>query len=172
MNMRRRDFLLAVAATPLLASCNRDEAAAPPKPREVTDASVAQFCGMLLSEHGGPKAQIFIRGLPDPYWFATVRDAFAFLLLPETPKAVVASFVNDMAKVTNWDQPEPGLWIEAEKALYVIGSRRRSGMNTDEAIPFGDAAAARDFVKAEGGRIVNFADMPRDYILNATPGEL
>ena len=170
--MKRRDVVLALLGTPFLASCKPDRAAALIKPREVTDASVAQFCGMSLTEHGGPKAQIFIRGLPDPYWFATVRDAFAFLLLPETPKAVTASFVNDMARVKNWEQPEPGQWIEAEKAFYVIGSRRRSGMNTEEAIPFGDAAAARDFVKVDGGRIVSFADMPRDYILNATPGEL
>ena len=170
--MRRRDVLLALLGRLFWRHASR--IGPPPliKPREVTDASVAQFCGMSLTEHGGPKAQIFIRGLPDPYWFATVRDAFAFLLLPETPKAVTASFVNDMARVKNWEQPEPGLWIEAEKAFYVIGSRRRSGMKTEEAIPFGDEAAARDFVKLDGGRIVSFADMPRDYILNATPGEL
>ena len=171
--MQRRHFLLAILAAPLLASCKQDrDAVAAPLPREVTDASVAQFCGMSLTEHGGPKAQIFMRGLPDPYWFATVRDAFAFLMLPETPKAVAATYVNDMARVKNWEQPEPGAWIEADQASYVIGSRRRSGMNTDEAIPFGDAAAARKFVAAEGGRIVRFADMPRDYILASKSGDL
>jgi copper chaperone NosL len=170
--MKRRTVLLALLAAPLLASCkqNRNAAAAPP-PREISDASVAQFCGMSLSEHAGPKAQIFIRGLPDPYWFATVRDAFAFVMLPEMPKAIEAIYVNDMARVKNWEQPEPGMWVEANKALFVIGSRRRSGMNTDEAIPFGAADAARKFVEAEGGRIVGFEDMPRDYILASNSGE-
>ncbi len=61
---------------------------------------------MSLSEHAGPKAQIFVRGLPDPYWFASVRDAFAFTMLQEMPKAITAIYVNDMARAKNWDQPE------------------------------------------------------------------
>lgn len=166
--MKRRSVLLALV---LLAACRRDkDAAALPPPREVTDASVAQFCGMSLSEHAGPKAQMFVRGLPDPYWFATVRDAFAFALLPEMPKAITAIYVNDMARAKNWDQPEPGMWVEAHQAWFVIASRRRSGMDTDEAIPFGDDGAARRFAEANGGRVVRFADMPPDYVLTAQPG--
>jgi copper chaperone NosL len=169
--MKRLALALCLFAAPLLASCQKERDAAAPPPREVTDSSVAQFCGMNLSEHAGPKAQIFIRGLPDPYWFSTVRDAFAFLMLPEMPKATIAIFVNDMARAKYWDQPEPGLWVEAKQAVYVIGSRRRSGMNSDEAIPFGTSGAAEKFAAAEGGRIVRFDDMPRDYILNSNPGE-
>jgi copper chaperone NosL len=164
--MRRRDVLLAALS---LAACKPDKQdVALPSPREVTDASTAQFCGMALSEHSGPKGQIFVRDLPDPYWFATVRDTFAFAMLPEMPKAITAIYVSDMARAKNWDQPEPGTWIEAHQAFYVIGSRRRSGMNTDEAIPFGDDRAARRFAEVNGGRLVRFADMPSDYILTAT----
>ncbi len=167
--MRRREVLLGLV---FLAACKRGDAIAEaPRPREVTDAATAQFCGMTLTEHAGPKGQIFIRGLPDPYWFATVRDAFAFTMLQETPKAFSAIYVNDMARAKNWDQPEPGMWVEARQAYFVIGSRRRSGMGTDEAIPFGAAAAAQRFADANGGRVVGFAAMPRDYILATTPGE-
>ena len=166
--MRRRALLFALL---LLAACRRDkDAAALPPPREVTDVSTAQFCGMALSEHAGPKAHIFVRGLPDPYWFATVRDAFAFTMLPEMPKAISAIYVSDMARAKNWDQPEPGMWVEAHQAWFVIGSRRRSGMDTDEAIPFGDDAAARRFANANGGHVVRFAEMPPDYILTAQTG--
>lgn len=168
--MRRRVTLLLALA--LLVACKRgDTAADAPRPREVTDAVTAQFCGMSVTEHSGPKAQIFIRGLRDPYWFSTVRDAFAFTMLQETPKAFSAIYVNDMARAKNWDQPEPGMWVEAHQAYFVIGSRRLSGMGTDEAIPFSVAAAARGFADANGGRIVRFADMPNDYILTATPGD-
>lgn len=167
--MRRREVLLGLV---LLGACRRGDAnAEAPRPREVTDASVAQFCGMTLTEHAGPKGQIFIQGLRDPYWFATVRDAFAFAILPEMPKAISAIYVSDMARAKNWDQPESGMWVEARQASYVIGSRRRSGMATDEAIPFSDVNAARRFADANGGRVVNFDDMPRDYILAATPGD-
>jgi copper chaperone NosL len=162
--MKRRVVLIGMVS---LAACKPDKQAALPPPREITNASVGQFCGMGLTEHAGPKGQIFVRDLPDPYWFATVRDAFAFAMLPEMPKAIAAIYVNDMARAQNWDQPEPGTWVEAQRASYVIGSRRRSGMETDEAIPFGDDAAARRFAAANGGRVVSFADMPRDYVLTA-----
>ncbi|MDR3533537.1 MAG: nitrous oxide reductase accessory protein NosL [Rhodopila sp.] len=163
--MRRRAVLIGLLS---LTQCklDRPDGALPP-PREITDASIGQFCGMSLSEHAGPKGQIFVRDLPDPYWFATVRDAFAFAMLPEMPKAITAIYVSDMARARNWDQPEPGTWIEAHQAFFVIRSRRLSGMQTDEAIPFGDDATAARFTSANGGRVVRFADMPRDYILTA-----
>ena len=167
--MRRREVLLGLLS---LAACNRgDSAAAAPPPREVTDASVAQFCGMALTEHAGPKGQIFVRGLRDPYWFSSVRDAFAFTMLQETPKAIAAFYVSDMARAKNWDQPEPGMWVEAHNAYFVIGSRRRGGMGADEAIPFSVAAAAQAFANANGGRVVRFAEMPKDYILTTTSGD-
>jgi copper chaperone NosL len=167
--MRRREVLLGLLS---LAACGRDDsAAAAPPPREVTDASVAQFCGMALTEHAGPKGQIFVRGLADPYWFSSVRDAFAFTMLQETPKAIAAFYVSDMARAKNWDQPEPRMWVEARKAYFVIASRRRGGMGADEAIPFSVATAARAFADANGGRIVPFDDMPRDYVLTATSGD-
>lgn len=167
--MKLRHAFVALA---LLSACGRNDAAsnAPPA-REVTDASAAEFCGMNLTEHPGPKAQIFVRGLPNPYWFANVRDAFAFTMLQDTPKAIAGIYVNDMAKAKNWDQPEPGTWIDAHKAHYVIHSDKRSGMNTDEAVPFGDLAAAQAFVAAHGGRVVGFADMPQGYILGPASGD-
>lgn len=166
--MRPRPLLLGLL---LLAACKQaDVTSDAPRPREANDASVTQFCGMSVSEHGGPKAQIFVRGLPDPYWFSSVRDAFAFTMLQETPKAVSAIYVNDMGRAKNWDQPEAGTWIEAHQAYYVIGSRRRGGMGADEAIPFGSTITAKDFADANGGRIVSFVDMPRDYVLASASG--
>jgi copper chaperone NosL len=167
--MRRREVLLGLLS---LAACSRGyNAAAAPPPREMTDASVAQFCGMALSEHAGPKGQIFVRGLSAPYWFSSVRDAFAFTMLQETPKAILAFYVSDMARAKNWDQPEPGTWVEAHNAYFVIGSRRRGGMGADEAIPFGVAAAAQAFAAANGGRVVRFAEMPKDYVLTTESGD-
>jgi copper chaperone NosL len=159
-------------ALTMLTACSRGESGAEaPPPREVADSSVAEFCGMNLTEHSGPKAQIFVRGLPQPYWFASVRDAFAFTMLQETPKAVAAIYVSDMAKAKNWDQPEAGAWVEAHNASFVIESRRRSGMGVYEAIPFSNLGAARSFVNSNGGRVVSFDEMPRDYILTSASGE-
>ncbi len=153
----------ALLLTLLLAGCNRP-AAAPP-PQEVSEDATAQFCGMLLSEHAGPKGQIFVRDQPAPFWFASVRDAIAFLRLPEMPKNVVAIYVNDMARARDWAHPEKGTWIDAKRAFYVIGSAQRSGMETAEAVPFGDAAAAQRFATAHGGRVVGLNDIPNSYVL-------
>ncbi len=170
--MIRRHFLLSLAALPALAACrDQDAVASLPPPREVTDTSVAQICGMTLTEHAGPKAQIFLRDMPDPYWFASVRDALAYAILPEMPKAIVVIYVNDMARAKNWDQPEPGTWIEASKAVYVLGSNHRGGMTADEAIPFGDPDSARRFALANGGRVVAYDKIPRDYILTSMSGD-
>jgi copper chaperone NosL len=89
---------------------------------------------------------------------------FAFTRLPEEPRAIVAIYVNDMARARNWAHPEPGTWIDAHKAIFVIGSGKRSGMNEPEAVPFGDTSAAKAFVVENGGRMVRFDDMPTDYI--------
>ena len=48
-------------------------------------------------------------------------------------------YVNDMG-VARWEAPEPGTWIDANGAWYVIGSDRMGGMGVPEAVPF---AAAR-----------------------------
>ena len=165
--MKRRRFLLILLAAPL-ACCKRDADAPPPPPRDATDTATAYFCGMSVNEHDGPKAQIFVRDLADPFWFSSVRDAFSFLMLPETPKAVTAIYVNDMANAKDWAHPGP--WIDAHEAYYVIGSRKRSGMGANEAAPFATMAAAQKFVGDEGGRIVRFDAMPRDYVLGSNKG--
>ncbi len=152
-------FVLAL----VLGGC--DKPAATPPPQEVSDASTAQFCGMSLAEHAGPKGQIFVRDQAAPLWFASVRDTIAFLRLPEMRKNVAAVYVNDMARATDWAHPEVGAWVDARRAVYVIDSRRRSGMDTQEAVPFGDAAAARRFAATYGGHVVPLADIPDSYIL-------
>lgn len=153
----------------LLAGCGEQhkEVAMPP-PREVGDGAIGHYCGMALAEHPGPKGQIFLASKPDPVWFSSVHDAFAFTLLPEEPKDIAAIYVNDMARAKNWSQPEAGSWIDAKKAWYVIESKVKGGMGGDEAVPFGEEAAAKTFAAANGGRLVRFDDMPRSYII---PGE-
>ncbi len=156
-------FLMVVLLAGLAAGCNNQDAAKP-APQEITEAVKAEFCGMALAEHPGPKGQLFLRGQDKPLWFASVRDTFAFTMLPEMPKNIAAIYVNDMGRARSWATPEPGTWVEARNAVYVIGSRHRTGMDTDEAVPFGDPAAARQFAVENGGRVVNYQNMPPDYI--------
>ena len=158
--------VLALAASFALAGCDQKQATQEkPKPQEIAADSVGHFCGMLLVEHPGPKGQIYVAGSKDPVWFATVRETFAFTMLPEEPKSIAAIYVTDMGKATEPLKPGPGSWIDATKAYYVIGGRTLGGMGGDEAMPFAEEARARQFAVEGGGRVVAFGEMPEDYIL-------
>ena len=164
--MRRALALAAVALLALsgLAGCgDDDEIAARPAPVEPTREASGHYCGMILLDHKGPKAQVHLPDEPEPVWFSSVRDAIAFTMLPEEPRNYTAIYVNDMG-VAQWDAPEPGTWIDAAGAWYVIGSDRMGGMGVPEAVPFAERDAAEGFVAAHGGRIVALADVPESYI--------
>ena len=165
MTARWRIFVLAAFAIALVGCDQKQAAREPPKPQEFSADSIGHFCGMSLVEHPGPKGQIFVSGTKDPVWFASVRETFAFTMLPEEPKSIAAIYVTDMGKATDWRKPDPVVWIDARKAHYVIGGRRPGGMGGDEAVPFAEAARAQEFAGESGGRVVAFGEMPEDYIL-------
>lgn len=169
MTARSSILLLALAlVAAALTACNENASVKLPVPHEVSESSVAEFCGMTLDEHPGPKGQIFVKALPDhPYWFASVRDTIAFTMLPEAPKDIAAIYVNDMGKAKNWAQPEPGTWVEARKAFFVIAGRKHGGMGEDEAVPFSDRAEAQRFMAEYGGKLVRFNEIPKAYILSS-----
>jgi copper chaperone NosL len=175
--MRHLALAFALLISVALAGCQK-EAAKLPLPQTMTADAIGHYCGMNLLEHPGPKGQIFAASLIEPVWFSTVRDTIAFTMLPDEPKDIQAIYVSDMGKAPSWDKPGADNWIEARKSLFVIGSRLKGGMGADEAVPFSDRGAAEKFVTENGGRIVSFDQVPRDYVLasgsdkaDATPND-
>ncbi len=164
--MRHRALAFALLVPLAFAGCQK-ETARLPLPQKMTVESIGHYCGMNLLEHPGPKGQIFAASLIEPVWFSSVRDTIAFTMLPDEPKDVQAIYVSDMAKAPSWDKPGAENWVEARKALFVIGSRVKGGMGGDEAVPFSDRGAAEKFMSENGGRIVTFDQVPRDYVLAA-----
>ena len=164
--MRRLCVLLAAGLLALVvnAGCDgEEEVAARPPPVEPTRDASGHYCGMILVDHKGPKAQIHLPDEAEPVWFSSVRDAIAYTMLPEEPRNIAAMYVNDMG-IARWDAPEPGTWIDADGAWYVIGSDRTGGMGVAEAVPFAARDAARRFTEEHGGRIVALTDVPEGYI--------
>lgn len=155
--------LLAALPLALIAACGEGEEAAP-LPRELTREATGYYCGMIVLDHPGPKAQVFVAGRDDPFWFTSVRDAIAFTMLPEEPKPVAAVYVTDMGRAESWESPGPGIWVEARKAWFVIESSRRGGMGAPEAVPFAERDAAEDLAGRYGGRVVRFNEVPRSYV--------
>ena len=164
--MRRTFALLAIGLLALsgVAGCGEDDdLVAKPPPVEPTREASGHYCGMILVDHSGPKAQVHLPDEREPVWFSSVRDAIAFTMLPEEPRNYTAIYVNDMG-VAQWDAPEPGTWIDASGASYVIGSDRMGGMGVPEAVPFATREAAERFVAEHGGRIVALTEVPESYI--------
>jgi copper chaperone NosL len=167
--MRKTVLLAALAGGLLLSGCNEQKTAeAPPPPQEMTGSAVGRYCGMNVMEHPGPKGQIILASQKEPVWFSSARDAISFTMLPEEPKDIQAIYVSDMAKAPEWDKPGATNWVDARQASFVIGSRMKGGMGGDEAVPFSDRGAAEKFAAENGGRVMAFAEVPKDYVLGAT----
>lgn len=151
-------LILSLGLALIASACSKEEAAVVPPAQTMAADATGYYCGMLLSEHSGPKGQILLASGGDPVWFTSVRDTFNFLRLPEEPKDVAAVYVSDMGAAATWEQPGADNWIPAAGAVFVIDSDREGGMGGAEAVPFGKQDAATAFVAAHGGRIVGFED--------------
>jgi copper chaperone NosL len=166
--MRRSFAALALAA--ILAGCSKQEAEVVPPAHILTADAVGHYCGMLLSEHAGPKGQILLTGEDKPVWFTSVRDTLTFLALPEEAKTIAAVYVSDMAKAPSWDQPGADNWVLAADAVFVLDSDREGGMGGVEAVPFSSEAAAQAFVGQHHGRIVHFDEAAKSVAGDAATG--
>lgn len=148
----------------LLAACR--EGANMPKPVELTPEAVGFFCQMNILEHGGPKGQVHLAELPGtPLFFSQVRDAVAYLRLPEQSYTVVAAYATDMGAVPGWDDLGTGHWVALDKAFFVVGSDRLGGMDQPELIPFADEAKARSFATEHGGQVMRLDQIPAEATL-------
>ena len=163
-SLYRLSFALLVAV--LAVSCGDRQPTVVPAPQELTRDAVGYFCGMTVLDHKGPKGQVLLTDREQPLWFTSVRDAIAFTRLPGEPKNIAAIYVTDMGRAS-WDQPEPGTWIDARKAFYVIGSDRVGGMQAPELAPFASRKDAQQFTKQHGGKVYSFDAIPRDSIPEA-----
>ena len=155
--MKRTLGLLLLAA---VAACDGSGSAEAPAPHELTADVVGTFCGMYVAEHPGPKGQVHLANKDEPLWFPSVRDTVAYLMLPEQQDEVVGIYVNDAAQIGDWDNPEPGTWIDAVEAWYVVGSDRTGGLGLPEIVPFSSLSAATDFAARHGGETMRLSDIP------------
>lgn len=156
-----------VVSTVALAACGSNEIATPPEPFALTAESTGHYCGMNLTEHAGPKGQIILSSIDWPVWFSSARETLSFTMLAEEPKDIRAIYVSDMARAPSWEAPGAENWIDARRAFYVIGSRKAGGMGAPETVPFSSRQSAERFAVENGGRVVTFEGVPRDYVLGA-----
>jgi copper chaperone NosL len=137
-----------------------------PPPQELSRDAIGYFCQMTVVEHTGPKGQVILADREQPLWFVSVRDTLVFTTLPGEPKNISAIYVTDMGRA-DWDNPQPGTWLDAHQAWYVVNSDRTGGMGAPEIVPFGTKEDAERFISRHGGAIVAFDAIDREELVQA-----
>ena len=137
----------------LVAGCSGDTPEADmPRPIALTEEAAGHYCQMVILEHEGPKAQLYLAGMPAPLWFSQVRDGIAYIKSPERTADIVVLYVNDMGAAPSWDQPGIDNWIDATGAFFVVGSDAIGGMGAPELVPFATEDKAAAFAERRGRR--------------------
>ncbi len=165
--MRTFSPFLVLFAFLAVSACKKDPVP-PPPPSVLTDTASDHYSEMTIVAHFGPKGQIHLLGQKAPLWFSSVHKTIAYTLSPEKDKKVVAIYVSDMAKTSNWNTPDPHAWVDAHKAWYVIdgkmdGHKIVGGMGMPEVVPFSVKSIAETFAKKHDGKVVRMDDIPRAY---------
>lgn len=161
---RLKYILMSMAFVVSACGTEGSEVAKPPA-RALTDDALGYFCGMTVSNHDGPKGQIFLKGQKDPIWFVSVKDTLAFTRLPEESHKVQAVYVTDMGVAQNWDQPEGDSWRDADDLWFVVGSKVIGGMGNSEIVPFADKNKAKEFAAINKGKLLKMTDIDTDTLL-------
>lgn len=158
--------LIAIAVATVLSACKEDVADSTlPAPIALTEEAAGHYCQMVILEHQGPKAQIFLAGLEAPLWFSQVRDGLAYIKSPEQSHEILGLYVNDMAKANDWNEPGSNNWMLARDAFFVVGSDAIGGMGAPEIVPFGTETAALDFAMQRGGSVMSLKEVPVSAVL-------
>lgn len=164
---------LLIAALALgLAACKEEVAEAPPAPVDLTEEALSYFCQMNIADHGGPKGQIHLQGMPAPIFFAQVRDMVAYLKSPERDAEITAIYVSDMGVAQSWETPGISNWILASDAQFVVGAPVAGGMGAPEIVPFATPSDADSFITQYGGQAMTLNDIPDDAAIGAVDLEL
>ena len=157
--------LVALAALPVLAACDRKEEQSNTsiKPVEISEGTACELDGMLLSEYPGPKGQIHFANTPEPAFYCDTMEVLNTLLHPEEVRKIEAVYVQDVGKgKADWDKPV-GHWIDARTAFYVVGSKREGSMGPTLG-SFSTREDAEDFAKEYGGKVYAMKELTPEMV--------
>ncbi|MDR5866884.1 nitrous oxide reductase accessory protein NosL [Halomonas koreensis] len=156
---------------PWLAGCGGEpETAALAPPQAIDAGDSCHVCGMLITEHPGPKGQAFLEGAEAPRKFCSTLDLFVFLQQPENASRLSHAYVHDIG-ITPWGRPADEAFIRADEAWYVVGHERRGSMGHTLA-SFAERQDAEAFRGEHGGEVIAYADIDLDLLGRLGRGEL
>ena len=114
--------LVSLLSLPLLVSCGDDsDNKAKPQAIDLNADEVGYYMQMIVADHAGPKAQLWLDDQTKPIWFVDVRDAINFKRSPEEADNIAIIYAHDMANNSDY-QNVKDIWVDLDKAVFVIKS--------------------------------------------------
>ncbi|SFU51486.1 nitrous oxide reductase accessory protein NosL [Halomonas korlensis] len=168
--MPRLLVLLPLLFSLLLTGCGETEPEALAAPVPIEEGDSCHVCGMLISEHPGPKGEAFLDKQSEALKFCSTMDLFAFLKQPENETRLSHAYVHDVAAAP-WATPDDEAFVLASEAIYVVGHDQRGSMGHTLA-SFAAQADAEAFREAHGGELVSFEAIDLDLLGRLGRGEL
>ncbi len=160
-------YLVVAALVVIATACGpSDTKVNAPAAVPLSDDALGHFCQMHLADHEGPKAQVHLAGYDAPLWFSQIRDGIAFIKAGERPSDALAFYVNDMSRADSWAKPGRDNWIDANDAIYVVGSDALGGMGAPEVVPFSRLSDAEIFASDRGGHVLSLRQIPAAAVLS------
>ncbi|MCW8884306.1 MAG: nitrous oxide reductase accessory protein NosL [Motiliproteus sp.] len=162
--LSKRRFLLLTGSVLLLAGCQSENKAIAKeqRPEVIHPNDACHLCGMTIQNFPGPKGQLYERGNNKCLKFCCTRDMFAYWLDPEHRHNIQGAFVHDMSK-THWQKPSDQLYIDARRAIYVVGHNRKGALGPTLA-SFSNRDASHEFMKNFGGEVYIFSEISEHLI--------
>ncbi len=154
----------------LLAACGESEPEALAAAQPIDSGDSCHVCGMLITEHPGPKGEAFMEKQSEPLKFCSTMDLFAFLKQPENETQVSHAYVHDVA-AASWATPDDEAFVLASEAIYVVGHDQRGAMGHTLA-SFAEQDDAEAFREEHGGELLSFAEIDTDLLGRLGRGEL
>jgi nitrous oxide reductase accessory protein NosL len=164
---------LAVAS---VAGCLGGNGDAMPAAVAITDTAACDECGMVISKHPGPNAEVFWadvapEGRDPPFWFDSLKQCFFphYFEGRDAGRSLDAAYVTDYSAVEYTVNTQEGAayitsdtdvdsLVDATTVMYVVESDVQGAMGPDF-VPFSDDADAEAFAAEHGGSVVAFDEI-------------
>lgn len=178
----RRAVLLGAGAvlSGTVAGCLGGDGAPAPDPVEIEADWSCDGCGMVITNHPGPNAEIYYaderpNDHDNPARFCSTWEAFQFdFEKRDAGWSREAFYVTDYSSV-DYDvyqergdtlitsHTDAGAFIDGRDVTFVVASDAKGAMGED-LVGFSNDVDAEDFAEQYGGDLVAFADVTRDTI--------
>lgn len=126
-----------------------------------TQTDQCSSCAMVIKKYPGPKGLLVLRD-KSVQKFCSARGTACGYAAAMKKTGVVHVFMHD-AGVVDWKNPDDSKLIDATKAWFVYGSKVKAVMGPSLA-PFATKEAAQAFQKANGGKLMSFADLTPEVL--------